>query len=518
MATPGEKLATSLEVLNQLEHRNVIRSSQISRVHRERLVQNGYLMEVAKGWYVITRPSINDGSSTPWFALYWTFISVYLNDRFGEDYCLSAESSLQLHTGSTIAPSQLVAIVKTKGTQQLKLPFETSLLIYSDHKNFPANRSTLNNLWVMSLPAALCKVAPAFFKQNPPTAELALRMVRDSSDILRILLESGSISAAARLVGAYRFLGFKQIAENIVRSMEASGYTIKETNPFNNPTSFLAAGKRIQSPYVGRIEFLWESMRDFVLDNFPAPPGIPTDHQKHLQEIEEIYSNDAYNSLSIEGYQVTPTLIEQVRNGTWNPDSSENDRLHKEALAAKGYNLAFKSVKESISKILTGSNPGEIVSNDHQLWYSQMFSPSVQAGILKPSELAGYRNQPVYIKGSQHVPLPYSSVLDCMESLFRLLSDEPHPGVRAILGHFLFVFIHPYMDGNGRIGRFLMNTMLASGGYPWTVVRMKHRKDYMDSLEAAAAKGNILDFTQFICKEMAAPHQGSETLSPLTKG
>jgi len=502
MATPGEKLATSLEVLNRLEHQKVIRSSQISRVHRERLVQNSYLMEVVKGWYVIIRPSINIGSSTPWFASYWTFVAAYLNDRFGEDYCLSSESSLQLHTRSTIVPSQLVVIVKVKGTQQLKLPFETSLLIYSDPKNFPANRSTLNNLWVMDLPTALCKVAPSFFKQNPSTAELALRMVRDSSDILRILLESGSISAAARLAGAYRFLGFDRIAEQIVRSMEASGSPIKETNLFENPTSFLAAGKRIQSPYVGRIEFLWESMRNIVLENFPTPPGMPTNHQKYLQEIEEIYFNDAYNSLSIEGYQVTPALIEQVRNGTWNPDGSENDRLHRDALAAKGYDLAFKSVKESISKILEGSSPGDVVSNDHQFWYSQIFAPSVHAGILKPSELAGYRNQPVYIKGSQHVPLPYSSVIDCMESLSRLLSEESHPGVRAILGHFLFVFIHPYMDGNGRIGRFLMNTMLASGGYPWTVIRMKHRSSYMNSLEEASAKGNILDFTRFICREM----------------
>ena len=229
MATPGEKLVTSLEVMNHLEHKSVIRSSQISRVHRERLVQNGYLMDVAKGW-VTTRPSINDGSSTPWFDSYWTFVSAYLNDRFGEDYCLSSESSLQLHTGSTIIPSQLVAVVKAKGTQQLKLPFETSLLIYSDPKNFPANKSRLNNLWVMDLPATLCKVAPSFFKQNPSVAELALRMVRDSSDILRILLESGSISAAARLAGAYRFLGFKRTAKQIVRSMETSGYPLKATS------------------------------------------------------------------------------------------------------------------------------------------------------------------------------------------------------------------------------------------------------------------------------------------------
>jgi Fic family protein len=42
------------------------------------------------------------------------------------------------------------------------------------------------------------------------------------------------------------------------------------------------------------------------------------------------------------------------------------------------------------------------------------------------------------------------------------------PSVRAVLGRWLFDYIHPYMDGNGRMARFLMNTMLASGGYPWS--------------------------------------------------
>ena len=63
-----------------------------------------------------------------------------------------------------------------------------------------------------------------------------------------------------------------------------------------------------------------------------------------------------------------------------------------------------------------------------------------------------------------HAPLPREALADSMEMLFNLLANEPEPAVRAVLGHHLFVFIHPYFDGNGRIGRFLMNAMLASGG------------------------------------------------------
>ena len=92
-----------------------------------------------------------------------------------------------------------------------------------------------------------------------------------------------------------------------------------------------------------------------------------------------------------------------------------------------------------------------------------------------------------------------------MEKLFGLLSSEPSAAVRAVLGHHLFVFIHPYFDGNGRIGRLMLNVMLASGGYPWTVVRMKRRAKYMDALEAASVHGNITPLARFIADEMQTP-------------
>ena len=54
-------------------------------------------------------------------------------------------------------------------------------------------------------------------------------------------------------------------------------------------------------------------------------------------------------------------------------------------------------------------------------------------------------------------------------------NDEPGPAVRVVLGHFIFVYVHPYTDGNGRMGRFLMNAMLAAayrkayGHYVWPI-------------------------------------------------
>jgi len=85
-----------------------------------------------------------------------------------------------------------------------------------------------------------------------------------------------------------------------------------------------------------------------------------------------------------------------------------------------------------------------------------------------------------------------------MPTFFELLSEEKEASVRVVLGHFVFVYIHPYLDGNGRMGRFLMNTMLASGGYPWTVVPVTQRKDYMAALESASVQQDIRPFVNFL--------------------
>jgi Fic family protein len=78
------------------------------------------------------------------------------------------------------------------------------------------------------------------------------------------------------------------------------------------------------------------------------------------------------------------------------------------------------------------------------------------------------------------------------------MEAEIEPSVRVVLGHFLFVYIHPYSDGNGRIGRFIMNTMFASGGYPWTIVPLEKRQNYMEALEQASVHQDIVPFTKFL--------------------
>jgi Fic family protein len=249
---------------------------------------------------------------------------------------------------------------------------------------------------------------------------------------------------------------------------------------------------------VNRIRLLWQKMREPVITRFPKAPGLPRNIGAYMKRVDDAYVTDAYHSLSIEGYHVTPELIERVRGGAWNPETNEEDRQRRNAMAARGYWQAYQAVHRSVERVLRGDNPGLTADEDHGSWYREMFAPSVTAGLLKPADLAGYRNGQVYIRRSMHVPLNREAVRDAMPAFFDLLREETEAAVRVVLGHFIFVYIHPYMDGNGRMGRFLMNLMLASGGYPWTVIPTGDRKIYLDALEQASVGENIGPFADFL--------------------
>lgn len=145
-----------------------------------------------------------------------------------------------------------------------------------------------------------------------------------------------------------------------------------------------------------------------------------------------------------------------------------------------------------------GKDAGHVAEDDYQLWYRELFGPSVVAGIVSAADLAGFRNRPVYIRRSMHTPPNSEALIDLMPTFFELLQKEERPEVRVVLGHFIFVYIHPFIDGNGRTGRFLMNLMLAAGGYPWVIIPVERRDEYMQALEAASVGRDIIPFTNYI--------------------
>jgi hypothetical protein len=517
MASPEEKLAESLEALKALQGRGVaIRSRDLSRTHRERLLKSGFLKEVIKGWYIASSPDEAPGDSTAWYASFWDFCASYLVERFGEEWCLSPEQSLSLHVGNRTVPAQLIVRTPKGGNKPTALPHGTS--VFDVRNAMPPQNEVVEHdgLRLYSVPAALVAASERFFRRASTDVRAAMATVKNASDVLALLLEGGHSTVAGRLAGAFRNAGRARFADEIVKTMEAAGYTVRETDPFEDRPAIVRATREV-SPHVNRIRLMWEAMRHPVLEVFPAALGLPGKPAAYLKAVEDLYVNDAYHSLSIEGYKVGPELIERVRDGAWNADQNAEDRESRNALAARGYYDAFTSVKTSVEKVLGGNNAGGVSREDHAEWYRRLFGPSVTAGIIRAADLAGYRSGPVYIRRSMHVPPPREAVRDCMPTLFDLLKGEAEPAVRVVLGHFIFVYIHPYVDGNGRMGRFLMNVMLASGGYPWTIIPLERRDEYMGALESASVKLDIRPFAALVGRLVEAGLQG-QSAPPIPTG
>lgn len=490
-------MAESLERLHYLQQQNpniVIKgTTQLSRVHLKRLLDNGWLKEVLKGWYIPSRPG-SEGDTTVWYTSYWHFVKVYLQSRYDDDWIVMPDQSLDIHSGKTTVPVQLIIKSPKASNTIVNLPYGHSILPLKGDIPAVKYTETQHGLNLYTLEEALFYASPSYFEREEISVRTCLGMIKDVTELLKLLVEPGATTRAGRLAGAFRNNGQIDFADEILKVMREFGYRVTESDPFTSVPK-VTSGIGLP-PVAGRIKQMWGNMREQVIANFPSIHSFPKDIDSYIASINEKYIDDAYHSLSIEGYQVSKELIDKVRSGNWEPDNE--DKEHKRALVARGYFQAFNSVKESIIKILEGGNPGEIVEDEHSSWYRQMWMPFVSAGILNPSDLIGYRRSQVYIRGSKHIPLNPETVADAMQMLFNLLKSEPDCRVRAILGHFIFVFIHPYMDGNGRMARFMLNTMLASGGYGWTIIPLNIRNEYMRALEKASVDGDITDFTCLI--------------------
>ncbi len=484
----------------RLNGAQVINTDQISRPDRELLLATGWLQEIIRGWYILVRPDTATGDTAAWYANFWDFVRVYLQHRFGNEYCLAAESSMELHTANNRIPQQVIVIVK-QGAGIQRLMYETSLLMYAESKDFPEEIVIKNGIRVMSLEYALCKIAPSYFKHNACDAEIALRAVNNPANLSKIIIKYNLKAAAARIIGAYVFLQENKIAESVRQDILLGGILVHPVNPFEHIKPLLMH-HRIQSPYAGRIIAMWASMREVILPYVQKMPKHKLNPQAYLQRLDDMYEFDAYNSLSIEGYQVNDLLINRVKNSLWDPTNNQDDANMRNALAAKGYYDAFTAVKNSIAQTFNGESAAKIIQDNLQPWYQKLFYPAVQAGIINATDLMGFRNDRVFIRNSRHSAPPKEALLDAMEAFFNCLNNETNYGVSAILGHYIFVFIHPYMDGNGRIARFIMNTLFAAGGYPWTVIKVQNRKAYIDALEIAHTTGDIAPFTKFVLQEM----------------
>ncbi len=504
----NKKLAAALHALHKVlgSELGVIRGNQLKQPQREILQKNGYLQEIIKGWYFVSDPSAAQGDTTPFFANYWEYVSRYLDERFGDQYCLSPEHSLLIHAENNVIPKQVNIVTSLNSTYKVDLYDDYSLVIYPGKvAEDRTSKQRLRGIYCLTPPACLTALGPRFFQSHANDIQIVMSKIGSAADIA--VFADRNAAAVGRLIGAYRQIGDQNFADSIQKQLEGLPIKIVVTDsPFDqNPIYHLSARNR-QALY-SRVKLLWGKHRNVVLANKPAVDPINTPLNHYLNSIESLKIEDTYHSLSIERYRVTPELIQKIADNQWNYDSPE-DKQHIEAMAAKGYLQAFNLVKANAGQAYEHSRTATgLFVDHHQAWFRQLFAPSVDAGLLKPSDLIGYRRHMVFLRGSLHSPPHFDHVLDGMDALKECMAEEDDAFVRATLSHWLMGYIHPFMDGNGRMARFTMNLMLAEAGYPWTVIRVDDRDSYMETLEVASVDDNLEPFARFLADRISVAHR-----------
>ena len=209
--------------------------------------------------------------------------------------------------------------------------------------------------------------------------------------------------------------------------------------------------------------------------------------QSTLNSLREINILDwTYNSNAIEGNTLTLKETKVVLEGITIGGKSINEHLevinHKQA-------ILFLE---------------ELVNQNNKL--TELDIKNIHGLVLKEIDNANagkYRNVNVRILGAKLIPTDYVKVPEEMEKLINKYEgwEEYHPLIKAALLHGEFVFIHPFVDGNGRTARLLMNFEAMKNGYLPIIIRKEVRLEYYEALEKAAIQHEYTDFIKLIVKE-----------------
>lgn len=214
----------------------------------------------------------------------------------------------------------------------------------------------------------------------------------------------------------------------------------------------------------------------------PLPPET-------LKSLREYYRVGlTYTSNALEGNSLTESETKVViEDGLIIEGKPLRD--HYEAVGhAKAYDYIYQiTEKEGLTE--------EDILNLHRLFYQQ----------IDPEKAGQYRNVKVYISGSRYAVSAVSKIPAEMQKLVEWYNQNEkklHPVELASELHKRFVFIHPFIDGNGRMARLLMNLSLLRNGYTIAIIPAILRHEYIYSLETTHTRPEV--FTDFIADRVIA--------------
>ena len=281
------------------------------------------------------------------------------------------------------------------------------------------------------------------------------------------------------------------ISERRIRQLLQDGRiegAVKNGNSWNIPIDAIKpVDKRIIKPdnneFIINLDENFFSEVDSLKKELDSKRPLPKETLRSLQE--QVNLEWTYNSNGIEGNTLTLKETQVVLEGI-----TVGGKSIKEHLEAINHEKAILFLNDLVKE----KNP-----------ITEWNIKNIHGLILKEidDDNAGkYRNENVTIKGATHIPPDYLKVPELMEKLILNYNNwsNYHPIIQASLLHGELVKIHPFVDGNGRTSRLLMNLDLMNHGYNPVIIKKEDRLEYYESLDKAHTTGNYTDFIKLITK------------------
>ncbi len=242
--------------------------------------------------------------------------------------------------------------------------------------------------------------------------------------------------------------------------------------------------------------------RSIRIDNTEFKIDLDEDY---FDEVDNL--NELLNSKRPISKETLNSLKESINlEWTYNSNGIEGNTLtlRETQIVLEGITVGGKSLKEHLEVI---NHEQAILFLDDLIKDKEPISEwnikNIHQLVLKDidDDNAGkYRHENVKIKGATHIPPDYLIVPELMENLVLNYEnwDKYHPIIKAVLLHGELVKIHPFVDGNGRTSRLVMNLSLMNSGYLPVIVKKDKRLEYYNALDKAHTTGDYTDFVKLV--------------------
>lgn len=466
----------------------------------------GYVLEVAGGAvWILARPGV-DVLPDAFYPHYWKVVQ-----RLMDGYApavVERVSAVRLHLEEATPPAVLTVRQggnSSKRTIELVPGFELSLRPAEVAPDLIVERRPAGVSIPVEDPAATLLGLPVeILRDDPELVALWLK----SLVVARPRLEEAYAQrprpvVLKRLGGIAREVGNARLADQIdevllggYKHRVGRGHT--ERGPSFVVPAHVATLPTTHAPWLDRQAATFERFRGAVTEVVgEAEAALPRlGRGGLLAQAREAKAYDAYHSTTIEGYRIAAEEVSAVISGRM--VGGHDPEEVRARMAVAGYSKAFET---TLATIRDATGEVEIGESLVQGLYLDLFSPSVDAGIVAPELLRGWRTEPAYLRGHVYVPPGPEKLPRLMRQYADLVNGvRESPLVRAILVHLEFVTVHPYPDGNGRLARLLMNVALLGGGLPWITIRNDDRPGYFAALHAAQVESDPGPFARLVLR------------------